>query len=348
MEAGESDAFLESAIAQFERSRSSSRRQRRAAIDKLITAAISAGRSAEVVPACEEFLAGTSAGQLDWRQIIGEREKNPQFDDQDFREIANETATLYRWNNQPDKAFDLYRKLAALDDSGAIQQCLELHLPLLRESEMVELLDAFIPIEDHPEYTLLAAQIHAKRTDYETADKLYREHLAANPDDAAIWAELGGMWDACSRLELALEAYRHGSAANPGDDRLRKRIARTIVSLGRYEEALDYHREMERFDRKGLTQYLTLATNLGDHTATNDALRKWFTLPGERRAIDYLRLARSYGALGQYENMVAVYRRGVSAFPDQRDIKLELAGELSRLHRHSDVMQAPPPLRIGQ
>ncbi|MGI9242552.1 MAG: tetratricopeptide repeat protein, partial [Verrucomicrobiales bacterium] len=229
----------------------------------------------------------------------------------------------------------------------AIDDCVDLHLPLLRESEMATMLDAFIPVDGRPEYTLLAAKIHAKRTDYEIADGLYRQHLSSHPDDAASWAELGGMWDACSDLEQALEAYRKGSAANPDDDSLHKRIARTLVSLGRFEEALDYYGEMVRYDRKDLTQYLTLATNLGDSVSTNDALRKWFTLPGDRRSIDYLRLARSYGALGQYDQMVTVYERAIDAFPNERGIRIELAGELSRMRRHSDVMRvlASPELR---
>ena len=109
--------------------------------------------------------------------------------------------------------------------------------------------------------------------------------------------------------------------------------------MGDFEGALNHYGGMRKYDRKVLTHYLTLATNLGDHSAVNDALRKWFTLPGERRAIDYLRLARSHGSIGQDGNMITVYKRGIKAFPNAREIKIELARELSRLRRHSEVMQ---------
>lgn len=339
LEAEDHATAFQSAHERFERDREKSPEKLRAAIDRLITAGSHAGRTGELIPLCDEYLATTPAGKMTWLQIVEQRVDNPSFDDPEFTQIANEAAKFCRWNNQADKAFDYFRKLSALGSSDALQQCIELHKPLLRESEMVTLLDAFIPVDGRPEYTLLAAQIHAKRTDYAVADHLYRKHLSAHPDDAASWAELGGMWDAAAEFSLALDAYRNGANINPDDQTLQRRIGRTLISMGDFEAALEQYAGMQNYDRKILTHYLTLATNLGDNAAANDALRKWFTLPGERRTVDYLRLARSYGALGQRDNMIAVYMRGIKAFPKQREIKIELARELSRLRRHSDVMQ---------
>ena len=328
---------FDSALERFDKNKKNPEMMRKA-IDKLITAGSHAGKTDKLIPLCDEYLATTKAGKMTWLEIVKARHEDPNFTDKEFAEVAREAAKFGRWNDMPDKSFDLFRKLAALGDKTALQECIDLHKPLLRESEMATVLDAFVPVEGKPEYTLLAAQIHAKRTDYAAADELYHQHLEANPKDAKVWAELGGMWDATSEFSQALDAYRKGAKANPEDEQLKKRIARTLVTMGDFEGALDSYARMKKYDRKILTSYLTLASNLGHAGAANDALRKWFTLPGERRKIDYIRLARSYAALGQNDSMIKVYERGMKVFPKDREIVIELARELSMLRRHSEVM----------
>jgi len=338
LESGAVDMAFHSARQRFEKNKEKSPEAMREAIDKLITAGSHAGRTGELIPLCNEYLATTPAGKMTWIQIIERRTKNKKFADKEFEHVATEAAKFCRWNNQPDKAFDYFRKLAALGKLEALEECVALHKPLLRESDMVDLLDAFIPVDGKPDYTLLAAQIHAKRTDYSVADDLYRQHLKANPKDAKTWADLAGMWDAAGELGTALDAYRKGAAASTDNHVLQKRIARTLISMGDFEGALNHYATMDKYDRKDLTAYLTLSNNLGENRSVNDALRKWFTLPGERRPIDFARLARSYGVLGESDSMVTVYKRGIKTFPKNRDLKIELARELSRLRRHSEVM----------
>ena len=250
LESGQAEIAFDSARASYDRDKGRTPEQMRAQIDRLIATGSQAGRTGELIPLCDEYLATTPAGKLDWVEIIAARARDPAFDDPEFRQVANEAAKFCRWNDMPDRAFDLFRKLAALGDMESLEQCVSLHKPLLRESEMVMLLDAFVPVDDKPEYMLLAAQLHAKRTEYEAADQRYRQHLASFPSDADTWLELGGMWDATANFESALDAYRRGASANPDDTTLAKRVARTLVSMADYEGALDFFRGMPKYDRK--------------------------------------------------------------------------------------------------
>ena len=340
LESGKVDVAFDAAREGFEKRKQRSPEEMRKAINKLMVTGAHAGRTEELIPLCEEYLATTEAGKLDWHGILKRRKENPSFSDPEFEQVALEAAKFSRWNNQPDKSFDLFRKLAALGSPGALEECVSLHKPLLREAEMADILDAFVPVEGKPEYTLLAAEIHAKRTDYEQADGLYRKHLAAYPEDTEIWDHLAGMWDSAGKLGFALEAYKKGAAIDPSNTKIQKRITRTLVSLGDFKGALAHLGSQKKYDRKTLTQYMTLAESLDNPVAANDALRKWFTLPGQRRAIDYSRLGLSYGALGRNDDMIKVYRRGIQKFPKDRALKIELARELSQLRRHSEVMSS--------
>lgn len=143
LEVGNVDAAFASAREGYEMDKQRSPEKMREAIDKLITTGAHAGRTGELIPLCDEYLATTEAGKLSWMQILERRSADPDFDDQKFREVAHEAAKFCRWNNQPDTAFDLFRKLAALGSRDALQMCVDLHKPLLRESEMATLLDAF-------------------------------------------------------------------------------------------------------------------------------------------------------------------------------------------------------------
>ncbi|MGI9239701.1 MAG: hypothetical protein ACR2RV_02805, partial [Verrucomicrobiales bacterium] len=106
LESGDVDTLLAAALERFENCHAAPAGERRSALDQLIAAATSAGRSDEVIASCEEFLASTRAGGMTWLEIIDERDADPGFGDPDFEDVAAKIATFYRWNNQPDAAFD--------------------------------------------------------------------------------------------------------------------------------------------------------------------------------------------------------------------------------------------------
>ena len=338
LEAGDVETAFDSMRERFDKVKARSRGELRERIDKLIAAGSQAGRSDELITLCDEFLATTEADALTWEDIFERRRLEPEFDDGAYREIAGEAAKFCRWNDQPDKAFDYLRKIAALGNSSALDACVALHKPLLREHEMADLLHRFVPLDTCSDYTLLAAQLHAKRTKYELADAYYQQHLHDHPGDAKIWAERAGMWDAAGQFEKALDAFRESARADPDDTASQLRIARLLVTLGQYDDALEHYSQLDELDPKAVSQYYTLATNLGSATAANDAMVKWFRLPGERRPIDHSRLARSYSAMGKHDKMIQTYRAAIKRNPRDRGLPLDLASELGTLRRHAEVM----------
>ncbi len=88
-----------------------------------------------------------------------------------------------------------------------------------------------------PSEKLLFADILAAGKDYTGAERLYREHLVGNPDDASVRLRLADVLSWMHRYDQSLEQYRILLKAVPNDIQVRRKYAYVLMWSGRHEEA---------------------------------------------------------------------------------------------------------------
>lgn len=80
--------------------------------------------------------------------------------------------------------------------------------------------------------------------DWPGAARAYLLHLGANPDDHAIWVQLGHAWKEQGMLAEAADAYQRAVELMPGDTDADSHLADALRRLGRSEAALAAYRRV--------------------------------------------------------------------------------------------------------
>lgn len=129
--------------------------------------------------------------------------------------------------------------------------------------------------------------------DLKTAAKGYAAFLAAVPDDAVIWSNLGVLHRTCHRHEMALRCHRRAFALNPQDIGVRNNLSNTLSDIGQYAESIAL--------RRGI---LTEVPNDPNHLAM---------------------IGRCYRGMGDYDTAIAHLRDAIRALPDDAELQMQLA-----------------------
>ena len=160
-----------------------------------------------------------------------------------------------------------------------------------------------------------------KSGDLEAALKGYRRYLQEKPKDAAMWANLGALYRAtgCYELGRIVQKRAYGIAPN--------------------------HRIV-------LSNYANISSDLGDYE-TSIRLRKLYLqhCPADR-ATHHAMIGRCYRGLGQYRKAINYLTPKVAEFPDEPEIKLQLAfaqfgvGDYGAAFRTNDVRWEAGEIRL--
>ena len=148
------------------------------------------------------------------------------------------------------------------------------------------------------------------------AVELYRQALAADPEQAEAWRYLGAAERDCGDAPAALEAFQQAIERSPENAAYRAELATTLHGAGRLEEArVAYQAALDR--------------DPTDHASHNN-------------------LAGAFVALGRRDEAIGEYRKALQGDPDNVDIIINLgvtlreagspaeAAELLRLALKSD------------
>jgi tetratricopeptide (TPR) repeat protein len=150
-----------------------------------------------------------------------------------------ELARLQSYTEQYEAALESYTRVLELEPDN-LQARLEQAKVLTwagRADAAWEALQRIPAAELDADSNLLLAELYAAREDFEAAERLYRAHLQAHPDEDSVRLKLAEIlsWD--GRYPASLEQYRRLLKRRPDDIQLRRKYAFVLSWSGQLEEA---------------------------------------------------------------------------------------------------------------
>ncbi len=137
-----------------------------------------------------------------------------------------------------------------------------------------------------------AADLH-RAGKWAEARALYAEYLAQNPDDAAIWSNLGSLFRSEGRHDSSLNAQERAFALTPDSPAVLNNLANILSDIGHYDRALDLRRKLLRAD----------PTDANQKAMIGKALR----------------------AKGDYDAAIAHLTKAIIQHPDYHELQIQLA-----------------------
>ncbi|MCB1097392.1 MAG: tetratricopeptide repeat protein [Verrucomicrobiae bacterium] len=255
-----------------------------------------------------------------------------------FEKFGWQLAEFSEWNKNPNRAFDVYARLAMRGDAKARARCCALQPGLYRGAELTAIL-----LKN--EVSLSAEQLH------ELADlvgkagmipetlRIYSRLIDAEPERAAeLQTTLGVILDENGHRESALEVLRKAYAAAPRS-KAGKALGRVLVTSGRYEEAMAHYAEMPVHDRDSASEFFHVASALGDDAAAVAALEARMAVTTAPIVPDYVELAETCTMAGKYAQAESALQRGLAAFPESRELTLRYIVMLGSVGRDKDALE---------
>jgi tetratricopeptide (TPR) repeat protein len=130
---------------------------------------------------------------------------------------------------------------------------------------------------------------------------------------------------------LALSTLQQAAKRLPADGELKKAIAECLFRLHRYEESLAAYEEVVAAgaDADTYDSYTTLAESLGKPDKVIAGLQGKLASTNLVAGMDYMRLAHLHARQGQTNQMRQAMQVGLSRFPEDPGLRLQLANALS-------------------
>ncbi|MEL7472984.1 MAG: tetratricopeptide repeat protein, partial [Planctomycetota bacterium] len=171
----------------------------------------------------------------------------------------------------------------------------------------------------------------------EEAVALLEQALEADSNNPIAWRLLGRTHLIANRANDALSAFQRALGIRPDDIGTATELVRTLVNLGRTEEALTVAREREPFGRTSpsfVQLWLGLEASVGDRELARDRREQLLDLYPEDRS-NRASLARIYMDLGQWDDA----RRMITDLREEADA-VGLVGLEAEWHAAQNDMQA--------
>jgi Tfp pilus assembly protein PilF len=138
----------------------------------------------------------------------------------------------------------------------------------------------------------------------EEAAAAFKLTIAANPDHAGAWNNLGQVAERGGRWPDALEAYRRAVERMPADDTMRFNMARMLIATERYTEAIPQLEKLATADSPLRPRYV-----FGLATA-------WVHAGYLAKGREYAREARALAAAQNQLELVASIDRQLARLPE--------------------------------
>jgi tetratricopeptide (TPR) repeat protein len=224
---------------------------------------------------------------------------------------------IHEWNNEPDKAFDIYRDLAIKGNEFAFDRLMSLNNGLYRDEEIINVLKHLVPERGaHPRRFALA-DLLIRMARYAEAEDQFRRQLQANPRDVYALERLAFFQRNRDELETARETYCRILAIDPRHLAARRNLAELQWLTGRYEIALQSLQDLSRDDANSnfFVQYISLARSLGRFDEAIEALERHIQAQKNVTEQDYLNLAYFYELVGCREKRRRLLEEGSQRNP---------------------------------
>ena len=313
-----------------------------------------ASASGKVARAVEALEIRLESNRILQGNLIAERERSVD-DVKSFERFGRQLAEFSEWNKNPNRAFDVYARLAVLGDVQARARCRALHPGLYRGEDLTVILlknEAALSLDELHQL----ADLVGKAGMIPESQRVYSRLMDAEPERTAEFqTTLGLILDENGHREAALGVLGKAYAATP-TSRAGSALGRVLVSSGKYQEAMDHYTAMVLHDRDSANDFFHVATALGDDVAAIVALEARMAATTSPIVPDFVELAETCALAGKYEQAESAFRRGLEAFPDSRELTLRYVVMLGSIGRDKDALKllterkdyATDPAAIGR
>lgn len=193
---------------------------------------------------------------------------------------------------------------------------------------------------------LAAAGEAAKKEEYESALRAFRELLAENPTLAGAYTGIGDVYERKGDLELAEPAYARAVALDPGDFLAVSSHGRVLEALGRVRDSVfAYQRALTIRPRDvdsnlAMSRLMVLTEQPG--SAVIFAERAVTIDPQSGRA--HLQLARALSKAGRGTEAIKEYETSCELVEPPSEVMLTLVNEYAKAKRYQEAANAADAL----
>lgn len=309
-------------------------------IDQLVATALAAGIPAEVLPYYQKFAADHPddlAVQKRWRDLLVSAGKNAEalpaahqvvrLSNNDPSEIRT-LAQLAEYSGKPGEAFDAWLKLVHLNgDLYALDRLVQLNPGLYRDRDLALALEVVVPVEGHPDYTLMSARMERELGRYTQARRYFEAYLELKPNDETVTLELAVLHYELFEYVAAEKWYRHACALAPGQVEPQLAVANAVMMQNRPEDAFRLYREIVQntSNEDAIEHYIRIAESLGRYDEVAEGLKRRLASNPTAEAQDYRRLAYTYARINETDTRIEVLKQGLKHYPDDSGMRVELA-----------------------
>nr|WP_294504725.1 tetratricopeptide repeat protein [uncultured Rhodopila sp.] len=189
---------------------------------------------------------------------------------------------------------------------------------------------------------LAAAIAHHQAANTGEAERLYREILAASPDNALASYNLGLLCFAQGRLQDAVDACRDAIAARPDYVEAHINLGTAVLALGRPEEAVVWFKRAIALRPDDAMAISNLGKALQDMGRTPDAIAAYRAAlvhqPDDAAAV--ANLGAALLDIEAWDESASVTRRAIALQPESAMAHANLGTALSRLGQYEEALAA--------
>ncbi len=240
--------------------------------------------------------------------------------------VRKQLAQLYEWNDDSNRAFDLYLKLAEQKDAVALERVIALNPGLYRDNDVLRLLRGLSGEAQKDKYRLVLARLLIKHGEYAEAYSLYQKHLQQKPEDTAVLQEYAQTLERQQVYVSALAVWKSLQKLKPEDEAVRGHIAEVYYLLGDFENSLLAYQQMasQSTDLEAIVKYCTMAESMGDFRTLSEGIEREMKLKKQSVPEDFVRLAYFFNLLGADAERRELLERGLALFPENDVLRIQL------------------------
>ena len=249
-------------------------------------------------------------------------------------------AQLAEWNQQPSLAFDEYLQALRLKEPAAIERLMALNPGLYRDADLASALTAAGDLVDQNKHGRFLARLAVSVGSYDEARQVYERLLQQPGAGLALCKEYGRLLLDLQDYERAQVVYDRAAALAPRDVTVRRARAEISFRLGRFEESFTRYGQVfaDAPDPGTLESFVALGESLGRISDLVTVLRRDLDRGGAD-ALAHERLAHFQSTLGQTAAMERTLREGVSRFPRNDTLRVQLVYLLAQEKQVPEAIQ---------
>jgi len=204
-------------------------------------------------------------------------------------------------------------------------------------------------VDEHPtlRYNLAIALVQQGKT--QEAAVQFERAIAARPDYADAYRELGNAQRMAGKLLKALSSYRRSSELDPTNSITLYNLGSTCLKLNRNDEAAEYLKKAIALRPDFVEAYCELGYALIQQFKFDTAIE--LLEAASNRLPDaqslYPLLATAYQEQGDADIAIRYYQKTLDANPDSVDAKVGIAGVLALQGKYNDARDILEPLLIS-